>query len=79
MSVLCHAERAHETGAVLVITTAEEMIHGTDTGIVGVERDVDSLGVSTLHVHVVSSCLMNRRILENPPLCHNTFGVGSFY
>jgi len=56
------------------------MVHGTDTGIVGVERDVDSLGVSTLHVRVgVLLSYVYRRILENPPLCHNTFGVGSFY
>ena len=42
--VLCRAERAHgtETETVLVITIAEEMIHGTGTlaGIVGVDEDV---------------------------------------
>jgi len=54
--VLRHAERAHGTETVLVITTAEEMIHGTDTGIVGVDEDVYSLGVSTLRVRVVSFC-----------------------
>ena len=47
VSVLRHAERAHGTGTVLVITTAKEMIHGTDTEIAGVDEDVYSLGVST--------------------------------
>ena len=56
--VLRHAERAHGTETVLVITTAEEMIHGTDIGIVGVDEDVYSSGVSTLHVRVVPFCLM---------------------
>jgi len=57
--VLRHAERAHGTGTVLVITTAEEMTHGTDTGIVGVDEDVYSSGVSTLRVRVVPFCLMS--------------------
>jgi len=57
--VLRHAERAHGTGTVLVITTAEEMIHGTDTGIVGVDEDVYSSGVSTLRVRVMPFCLMS--------------------
>lgn len=78
MSVLCHAERAHETGAVLVITTAEEMIHGTDTGIVGVERDVDSLGVSTLHVHVVASYLVSIAVFLKILHCVIIRSVGSF-
>jgi len=56
--VLRHAERAHETGTILVITTGEEIIHGTDTGIVGVDEDVYSLGVSTSGVRVVSFCLI---------------------
>ena len=55
---LCHAERAHRTRTVLVITTAEEMIHRTDTGIVGVDDDVYSLGVSTSGVRVVSFWLI---------------------
>ena len=50
MSVLRHAERSHGTGIVLVITTAEEMIHGTDTVIAGVDGDVYSSGVSTFCV-----------------------------
>ena len=45
MSVLHHAQRAHGTGTNLVIMTAEEMIHGTDTGIAGVDENVYSLGV----------------------------------
>lgn len=32
-----HVERAYETGTVLVITTAEEMIHETNTGIAGAD------------------------------------------
>jgi len=49
VSVLHHGKRAHGTGTgtVLVITAAEEMIHGTDTGIAGVDEDVYSLRVST--------------------------------
>jgi hypothetical protein len=35
-----NAERAHGTGAVLVITTAEETIDGTDTGIAAVGENV---------------------------------------
>jgi len=50
---LRHTKRAHRTGTVLVITTAEEMIHRTDTGIAGIDDDVYSLGVSTSGVHVV--------------------------
>ena len=38
--VLCHAERAHGTETVLVITIAEEMIDRTGTGIIGVDEDV---------------------------------------
>jgi len=57
--VLRHAERAHGTETVLVITTAEETIHGADTGIVGVDEDVYSSGVSTLPVRVVPFCLMS--------------------
>ena len=55
---LRHAKRVHGTGTVLMITTAEEMIHGTDTGIVGVDDDVYSLGVSTSGLRVVSFCLI---------------------
>ena len=44
--VLRHAERTPGTGTVLVITIAEGMIHGTDTGIAGVDEDVYSLEVS---------------------------------
>jgi len=73
--VLRHAERAHGTGTVFVIMTAEEMVHGTDTGTAGVD-DKNSWGVSALRVHVVSLYVYNR-ILENlapssgvPPLCH---------
>ena len=62
VSVLRHGERAHGTGAgtVLVITTAEEMIQGTDTRIPGVDEDVYSfkLGVSTCRVRVVFFCLI---------------------
>ena len=36
VSVLRHTERADRTRTVLVITTAEDMIHGTDTGITAV-------------------------------------------
>jgi len=57
--VLRNAERAHGTETVLVITTAEEMIHGTDTGTAGVDEDVYSSGVSTLRVRVVPFCLMS--------------------
>ena len=67
VSVFCHAGRAHRTGTVLVITTAEEMIHGTDTGIAGVDEDVYSSRVSTLRVRVVCFCLyVYPHILENP-------------
>ena len=38
--VLCHAERAHRTGTVLVTTTIEEMVHGTDIGTVGVDEEM---------------------------------------
>jgi hypothetical protein len=57
VSVLCHAERAHGTGTVLVITTAEDMIRRADTGITAIDEfdDVTSLEVSTLRVRVVSS------------------------
>jgi len=60
VSVLRHGERAHGTGAgtVLVITTAEEMIQGTDTMFPCVDEDVYSLGVSTCRVRVVSFCLI---------------------
>ena len=58
MSVLRHAERAHGTGTILVITTAEEMIHGADTGTAGVDGDVYSLPVS-LRARVVSFCHMS--------------------
>ena len=57
VSVL-HAKRAHVTRTILMITTAEEMIHGTDTGITGVDEDMYSLGVSTLRVRVISFCLL---------------------
>jgi hypothetical protein len=45
VSALRHDERAHGTGTgtVLVITIAEGTIHGTDTGIAGVDEDVYSL------------------------------------
>jgi len=46
VSILRHAERAHGTGTVLAITTAEDVIHGTDTEIAGVDEDVFSLRVS---------------------------------
>jgi len=38
--VLPHSERAHGTGTVLVVMTTEDIIHGTDTGITGVDEDV---------------------------------------
>jgi len=57
--VLRHAEITHGTGTVLVITTAEEMIRGTYTGIAGVDEGVYSLGASTLRVRVVPFCLMS--------------------
>ena len=57
-SVLRRAERAHGTGTDLVIMTAEEMIHGTDTGIAGVDGNVYSFGVSTLRIRVMSFCLI---------------------
>ena len=44
--VLHHGERAYGAGTVLEITNAEGMIHGTDTGIAGVDEDVYSLEVS---------------------------------
>jgi len=50
VSILRQAERAHGTGTVLMITTTEEVIHGTDVGIAGVNEDVHSLGVSTSHM-----------------------------
>ena len=56
--VLRHAERTHGTGTVLVITTAEEMIHGTGTGIAAVDEDVYTWRVSALRVRVVSLCLI---------------------
>ena len=58
MSVLRHAERTHGTGTILVIMTAEDIIHGADTGIAGVDEDVYSLGVS-LRARVVSFCHMS--------------------
>jgi len=61
--VLRHAERAHETGTVLVIMTAEGMIHGTNTGIAGVDEDVYPLGISTLRVLVVPFCLLSSPVL----------------
>ena len=68
MSVLRYAKRAHWTGTVLVVTTAEEMVHRTDTWIVGVDEDVNSLGVSTLRVRMVSmSCMYITVILKIPP------------
>ena len=56
--VLRHAERTHGTGTVLVITTAEEMIHETGTGIADVDEDVYSLEGSPLRVRVVPFCLI---------------------
>ena len=58
--VLRHAERTHGTGTVLVITTAEEMIHGTGTGIAAVDEDEDlySWRVSALRVRVMCFCLI---------------------
>ena len=54
MSVLRHATRAHGTGTVLVITTAEDMIHGTDTGITADDEYVYHREyLSTLCVRVV--------------------------
>jgi hypothetical protein len=62
-----NAVRAHGTGAVLVITTAEEMIDGTDTGIAAVGENVWSLGVSFTHPRrVLLSYVMSHCILENP-------------
>jgi hypothetical protein len=46
--VLHHTERAHGTGTVLVITGAEEMVHGTDTGIAGVDEGL-SLFIGSIH------------------------------
>jgi len=56
VSVPRHAERAHGTRTVLVITTAEEVIHGTDAGIPAIDEDVYSLGASTLRIRVMSFC-----------------------
>jgi hypothetical protein len=79
--VLRHAERAYGTGSVPVITTAEEMIHGTGTEIAGVDEDVYSSEVS-LNVSALcpSVLYVYHRILENPappssvpPLCHIRF------
>ena len=66
--VLRHAERAHGTGTVLVITTAEEMVHGTDTGTAGVDENM------CIHweylLYVFESCppvlYVYPRIVENP-------------
>ena len=67
-------ERAHGTGIVLVITTADEMIHETDTGSAGLGEGVYSseylLYVSALFTSVL---YVYHRILENPP----TFGRSS--
>jgi len=49
--------RGRHLVSVLAITTAEDVIHGTDTEIAGVDEDVYSSGVSTLRVRVVSFCL----------------------
>ena len=38
--VLRHAERAHGTGTILVTTTTEEMVHGTDIGTVSVDEEM---------------------------------------
>ena len=67
--VLRHAERAHETGTVLVIMTAEGMIPGTDTGIAGVDEDVYPLGISTLRVLVVPFCLISSPVLLKVLTC----------
>jgi len=55
--VLRHAERAHGTGTVLVITIAGGMIHGTGTGIAGVDEDVYHREYLIV-VRVVSFCLI---------------------
>jgi hypothetical protein len=47
-----------ETGTTLVITTAEEVIHGTDTGNAAVDEGVYSLEGSTQCVRFVSFCLI---------------------
>ena len=54
--VLRHTERAHRTGSVLVITGAEEMVHGTDTRIAGVDEDL-SLFIGSIHF------ICSRRVL----------------
>jgi len=67
VSVLCRAERAHGAGTILVVTTAEEMTHGTDTRIGGVNEDVYSLGISTSRAASWSSVLyVYHLVLENP-------------
>jgi len=66
--VLRHAERAHGTGTVLVNPTAEEMVHGTDTGTAGVDENM------CIHweclLYVFASCpsvlYVYPRIVENP-------------
>ena len=64
--VLRHAERAHGTGTgtVLVIMTAEEMIHGAGTGIAAVDEDegVYSWKVFALRGRILSSCLSQMSI-----------------
>ena len=55
--VLCHAERAYGTGTVLVITGAEEMVHGTDTGIAGVDEDLSQF-IGSIHF------MCSRRVLS---------------
>jgi len=80
VSVLRHAERAHGAGSVLVITIAEEVIHGTDTGIAGVDEDVYSIHREH-RLDVSASCpsvsTVYHRLLEHPvppssmlPMCH---------
>ena len=77
--VLRHAERVHGTGTVLVITTAEEMVHETDTGTAGVNEKMCIHWEYLLYVSASCPSVLSvyRRILENPapsssvpPLCH---------
>ena len=66
--VLRHTERAHGTGTVLVITTAEEMVPGTDTGTAGVNEKMCIHCEYLLYVSASypSVLYIYHRILENP-------------
>ena len=68
--VFCHAERAHgtETGTVLVVTIAEEVVHETYTGIAAIE-DVYSFYLLYMSVPCPSVFYVNHRVLGKSAPC----------